>query len=394
MENQLQEFMNSNFGSQLSNMIGPGLFRALSAVLIFFITWVVAKFISGLVAKLVKRTSIDKRMSERGKAKPSKMVGKLVHYLLLVMGSLIALEILGVSNVLDPLKDMLSKFMSSVPNIIGAGVIGVIGYYLAQFVAELIGMGGEFIERWSIKLNLGNIDLVNILKKVVFIFVFVPILMIALDYLNMDVITEPAKAMFTDLMRAIPKIILAVIIMAVFYIVGKYVVQLLMGILENIGINDYAAKYNLNSIVGERKLSSVIGSVATFMILLVGATTAVGELEFTALTNILNEVLSLASKILFGLVILLLGNFLANTAYKFMSKSDDNSLVANIAKYVILALFIAIALRQMGIANEIVELAFGLTLGAIAVAFALMFGLGGREAAGEQVKEFFQRFKK
>jgi hypothetical protein len=36
----------------------------------------------------------------------------------------------------------------------------------------------------------------------------------------------------------------------------------------------------------------------------------------------------------------------------------------------------------MGIANEIVELAFGVTLGAIAVAVALSYGLGGREAAG------------
>ncbi|WP_341226766.1 mechanosensitive ion channel [uncultured Arcticibacterium sp.] len=394
MENQLQDFMNSNFGSQLSGMIGPGLLRALSALLIFLITWMVAKFVSGLITKLVKKAPFDERMGEKGNTKPSKLIGKLVHYLLLIMGSLIALEILGVSNVLEPLKDMLSKFMQSVPNIIGAGVIGIIGYYLAQFVSELVSMAGDFINKYSEKLNLGNLDLGNILKKIVFVIVFVPILMVALDYLQMTVITDPAKVLFTNLLSAIPKIILAVIIMAVFYIVGKYVVQLLEGILENIGINEYAVKYNMTSITGERKLSSVIGSVATFMILLIGATTAVGELEFAALTNILNEVLALASKVLFGLLILLLGNFLANTAYKFINKSDDNVLVANIAKYVILALFIAISLRQMGIANEIIELAFGLTLGAIAVAFALMFGLGGREAAGEQVREFFKKFKK
>ena len=43
----------------------------------------------------------------------------------------------------------------------------------------------------------------------------------------------------------------------------------------------------------------------------------------------------------------------------------------------------------MGIAESIVNLAFGLTLGAIAVAFALSFGLGGREAAGKQMEHFF-----
>ncbi len=393
MENQLQDFMNSNFGSQLSGMIGPGLFRALSALAIFLLTWVVAKFVSGFISKLVAKAPFDKQMEERGNAKPSKLVGKLVHYLLLIMGSLIALEILGVSNVLDPLKGMLSKFMQSVPNIIGAGVIGVIGYYLAQFVSELVSMGGDYIKKWSDKLNIGNLDIGMILKKIVFILIFVPILMVALDYLQMNVITDPAKVMFTDLLNAIPKIILAAIIMIVFYVVGKYIVQLLEGVLENIGINEYATKYNLTSITGEHKISSLIGNVTIFMILLIGATTAVGELEFEALTNILNDVLSLASRILFGLVILLLGNFLSNLAYKYLNKAEENSLIANIAKYVILALFVAISFRQMGIANEIIELAFGLTLGAIAVAFALMFGLGGREAAGEQVKEFFKRFR-
>jgi len=48
----------------------------------------------------------------------------------------------------------------------------------------------------------------------------------------------------------------------------------------------------------------------------------------------------------------------------------------------------------MGIADDIVQLAFGLTLGAVAVAFALSFGLGGREAAGKQMEQFLNRFDK
>ena len=47
----------------------------------------------------------------------------------------------------------------------------------------------------------------------------------------------------------------------------------------------------------------------------------------------------------------------------------------------------------MGIADDIVNLAFGLTLGALAVAFALSFGLGGREAAGKQMEAFLSKFR-
>ena len=50
-------------------------------------------------------------------------------------------------------------------------------------------------------------------------------------------------------------------------------------------------------------------------------------------------------------------------------------------------------LRAMGLADDIVNLAFGLTLGAIAVAFALSFGLGGREAAGEHMQHWLSQFR-
>jgi hypothetical protein len=51
------------------------------------------------------------------------------------------------------------------------------------------------------------------------------------------------------------------------------------------------------------------------------------------------------------------------------------------------------ALRQMGLADDIVNLAFGLLLGAIAVAAALAFGLGGREIAGQELGLWLKSFK-
>ena len=58
------------------------------------------------------------------------------------------------------------------------------------------------------------------------------------------------------------------------------------------------------------------------------------------------------------------------------------------ARVCILALAGAIALTEMGLANQIVTLAFGLTLAAFALATALAFGLGGREIAGQQLEEW------
>ena len=52
-----------------------------------------------------------------------------------------------------------------------------------------------------------------------------------------------------------------------------------------------------------------------------------------------------------------------------------------IVRYAIIALFTAIGLTFMGLADQIVMLAFGLILGSAAVACAIAFGLGGRDAA-------------
>jgi hypothetical protein len=51
------------------------------------------------------------------------------------------------------------------------------------------------------------------------------------------------------------------------------------------------------------------------------------------------------------------------------------------------------ALQQLGIAPDIINLAFGLLLGGIAVAIALAFGLGGRDIAAEQIREWLNSFK-
>jgi len=60
----------------------------------------------------------------------------------------------------------------------------------------------------------------------------------------------------------------------------------------------------------------------------------------------------------------------------------------------ILSIFLAIGLRTMGIADEIINLAFGITLGTVALTIILSFGLGGREAAGKQMDKILNKFNK
>ena len=100
--------------------------------------------------------------------------------------------------------------------------------------------------------------------------------------------------------------------------------------------------------------------------------------------------------VLLGGAILVIGFWLANVVYGAIGKAsgEHTAGLATVARVAILGLVIAMGLRAMGIADEIVNLAFGLTLGAIAVAFALSFGLGGREAAGRQMEHWLEKLRK
>jgi len=95
-------------------------------------------------------------------------------------------------------------------------------------------------------------------------------------------------------------------------------------------------------------------------------------------------------------LILAIGFWLANVVHGALARggSENARWLARIAQVAIIGLVIAMGLRAMGIAPEIVNLAFGLTLGAVAVAVALSFGLGGREAAGRQMEHWLQKLRR
>ncbi|MGS0524468.1 mechanosensitive ion channel [Zobellia nedashkovskayae] len=385
--NYLDNIMNS-----LSNSVGDFLPSTIGAILILIIGWFVAGFIKRLITKLIKRTKIDDKMGT-GKVVISSLIGKLIYFFIMIFVFMLALEKLGMTSVLDPVKNLLNGFTNYIPNIVGAGLVGYIGYMLATIVSELVGLSGDTIQSLVPKLKLPeNIDLVNILKKIVFIFIFIPLLITALNILNMDAISVPATHMLEQFFNAIPKILVAVIIIIIFVVGGKFVAGLLTDLLESLKLDGIVKKMNLGGVSSNTNLPKLIGNIAFFFIVLFGITTALEKLEFAKLTEVLDTLVGVSGNILFGLVILIIGNWIASIAHKAMAKDENNLFVASIVRMCILAIFLAMGLKTMGIGDDIINMAFGITLGTIAVTIALSFGLGGREAAGKQMERILNKF--
>ncbi len=385
------EFL-QNISDKLSDSFGSYLPNTLAAVAILIIGWFIAGFIRRITTKLIKRTGVDDKLGTK-KITLSRFIGKLLYFLIMIFVFMLALEKLGMTSVLDPVKNLLNGFTDFIPNIVGAGLVGYIGYMLATIVSELVGLSGDTIQSLVPKLKLPeNIDLVNILKKVVFIFIFIPLLITALNILNMEAISVPASNMLTQFFEAIPKILVAVLIILIFVVGGKFISGLLTDLLESLKLDGIVSKMNLGEVSSNTNLPKLIGNVAFFFIVLFGITTALEKLEFARLTEVLDTIVGLAGNILFGLVILIIGNWIASLAHKAMSKGNNSMFVASIVRMCILAIFLAMGLKTMGLGDDIINMAFGITLGTIAVTIALSFGLGGREAAGRQMARILEKF--
>ncbi|MDT0540222.1 mechanosensitive ion channel [Croceitalea sp. P059] len=381
-----------NMMSSITGSVGDFLPATIGAILILVIGWFVAGILKRLTTKLIKRTGVDDKMKS-DKITLSKFIGKLIYFLVMIFVFMLALEKLGMQSVLDPVKNLLDGFLAFIPNIIGAGLVGYIGYMLATVVSELVGMSGDTIQKFVPKLGMSEgFDIVGILKKVVFIFIFIPLLISALNILNMDAISVPATSILTQFFDAIPKVLLAAFILILFVLGGRFLSQMIKDILSKMNLNGIMAKMHLDNMIGNTNIANVIANIVYFFIIIFGLLTAIEKLEFAQLTDVLNTITNLSGKILFGLVIIMIGNWVSVLAKNAFSKNEKNGFVASIIRTAILAIFLAMGLKTMGMADDIINLAFGITLGTIAITVALSFGLGGRPAAGKQMEKILNKF--
>jgi len=386
MEQSITEFIESfGISGVFSKIIG--------GILILIIGLLLAKLIAGLVGKIIKVIGIDNKM--KSDFSVSKFVKKLVYYLLMIFVFMMALNVFGVGDeVLAPLNDMVSKFTLALPNIITAGIIIYAGYFLSNVIADLVYFSGNTIKNWNSKLDVSDsFDILGLIKTIVKIVVFVPVLIIGLDFLNFDVVTEPATGMLDQFLSSIPLIIKAFAILLVFYFGGKIVTNLLKDLLANLGVDKFSPKLGLDKIVSG-SLSKLISNIAFVFVMYLAIMQALDILYLEEISSVMSTVLDISGNIALGLFIISLGNLVSNFLMKiFEGNNTINKFSLAVIKFAIIFIFLAIGLSAMNIADEIINLAFGLSMGAIAVAFALAFGLGGRDAAGKELQSFFDKFK-
>ncbi|MCY7321612.1 MAG: mechanosensitive ion channel [Phormidesmis sp. CAN_BIN36] len=403
-----------------------------SAAVLIAIAWLVATLAKAIVVRTAQSFSLDERLAEQSPSDPlspspfllSETLGNALYWFVFLFFLPLVLGVLDLQGPLQPVQNLLDQILSALPNILKAVLIGVVGWFVARVVRGIVtnllsASGADQIgARFGLSRARGGQSLSWLVGTIVYVLILIPAATAALDALAIPAISNPATAMLNQILSALPKIFTAALILAIAYVVGKFIADLVTNLLAGIGFNNvlhwlglpsptpqvpYTSEFQTGEVLDPisakptiRTPSEIVGVVVLVGVMLIATVAAIDVLQFEALKQIVAGLLVVFGRILVGLVVFAVGLYLANLAYSLINSSGSRqaNLLGQTARVAIIALVAAMALQQMGIAPNIVNLAFGLLLGAIAVAIALSFGLGGREVAAEQLREWLQEFKR
>jgi hypothetical protein len=236
----------------------------------------------------------------------------------------------------------------------------------------------------------------RLVGMIVFIFIFIPALIAALDALRVQAISQPAVDMLRMILDAVPNILAAAVILVITWYVARFVADIVGRLLSGMGFDTLPEKIGAADTFKTVRPSVLVGRILLFFAMLFATVEAANRLQFGQVRDVVTLFIQFGGDVLLGGAILASGFWLANRAHRAIDKSagEGSSGLAGVARLAILGLVFAMGLRAMGIANDIDNHAFGQTLGAVALAVALSFGLGGREAAGKQMETWLATWRK
>ena len=375
----------------------------LIALLVLVVGWFIAKAIAKAVKKGLNKSSMDDRLFEKMNISTTKyssetIISKIVFWILMLVVFVIFLNMLNMAGAAGPLNTLLNTIFGFIPNLLGAAIILAIGYIVAKLVKGLVvGLLKKIgTERLSEKMGFSKVlqgtTLSNIIGTIVFVLIFIPVVIAALEMLQLHGISEPAIAMLNTVLSMIPNIIVAVLLIAAGIWLGKWVKKIVANLLENIGLNSFLSNIGLGAATQTGKSMTpayIIGFIAQIVVILLFTIEALQLVGLHNIVGIINAILAYIPMVIAALLVLGIGLYVANLAQKLVTsmivQRSEAKLFGNLAKYIIIFFTVFMAVDQLQIANTVVNSAFMLILGGLALAFGIAFGLGGREFASRRL---------
>mgnify|MGYP001947427350 CR=1 FL=1 len=360
------------------------------AILVFVVGRMLARMLRGVIIRVLGKTEIDDKLAELigHESGAAKGIANFVYYLVLLYLAILALGVAKLDEISGPLQDMLSKFLNFIPNIVGAGVLLYFVLIVAKVVKNLAAGvldGAKLDERLGSKG--GEKPVSNALVTALYCFIVLLFIPSVLHFLKIESVSKPVGDVVSQILSAVPNIIIASILVAVGILIGQIARRLVTNLLDAAGANKWPSKLGLDVPQdGSRSLSNVVGLVVMISVAVLMISAAISALNIGLLSGAAEGFAEGYFRVLLAVIIFGVGLLLAK--YAFTNLSDKNITLAKAARIAILVLTTVVALKRANLAPELTGLPYEFAIYALATAF----GIGGAIAIGLGGKEYVSRW--
>jgi hypothetical protein len=377
-------------------------------IVLILVAWLVAVLVKNAVSKGLKAAGLGNRFVQWRLAESASQaeatfdtIGQILYYIVWVLFLPGIFETFGLTSIASPIRDMTTTALAFIPAIVGAIIIMIVAVVVSRLVKQLVYSLVKTIniDKYVAKFTGNKVQngqstdtIANVLSWMAYIVVFIPIAVVALETLGISSIAQPIIGVLNSIAAAIPNILVAVILLAVGLAIAKVLGDLVKNLLEGTGLNNLFNR-ETGTNAPNINISVIIGQVVAVVVGLFFTVEALNALDLAILNTVGAAIIAYLPNVLIALIILGLGIFGGRFVGDLVNKASAGKWVGEIVKGVFIVFSVFMALDQLNFANSIVNMAFLFIIGGLSVAFALSFGLGGRDFAKKQLEKLDQKIE-
>lgn len=216
-----------------------------------------------------------------------------------------------------------------------------------------------------------------------------------------SLVVDPVREMLTQVTRFLPKLLGALVILILGWIVAKVVRRLVDELLKVVHFDSLADKAGISGVLekGNVKVTAreVVSGLVYWLIMIMVLVMTVNALGLPRASDILEKVFSYVPRVIVAIFAVIVGLFLASFVASIVRLAAANAnmpkpdILAGICRWVIIIFASAVALTELDIASMLVATTFNIILGGVVLAAALAIGLGSKEAVARYIEELKQK---
>lgn len=402
---------------RLVDTVAQALPRVGKAALILLVAYVAGRVLSVFVTGALDRVGVDRRFAQltegeaaRSQAQPfSTTTGRVVFWLLMFFGLAGAFEALEIEPIAGPLRNAIDHIVSLLPRIAVAVLLVLAGWIIGRILRTVVRnlLQSVGFDALAAKLGLdkltGKLSPSDLVASVLFVFVMFQASIAGLNELGLETLSVPLTGMMTRFWSLVPAIGASLLIILVGVVVGRLLRRVVSAALKNVGFDGLMSRLGFDKLPDRPdhldEYSEIIALAVYVGVILLAVAQALANMQLDTWAGYVDSFLAyMVKNVAVAFIVVLIGFGIGNYVRDIIRsrRGDPNAAtdvadesrgwLAEFARYAVLVFACTMAVRQLDVAEDFVLITFGLLFGALCLAAALAFGLGGREVAGDIVK--------